>query len=157
MRFWSKRLRDLASELWRFGLVGGLSYVVDVGVFNVGILFLNWPWLAAKTVSTIIAATLAFFGNRYWTWRERPWNPIHREYARYFVYNAIGLGIALGCLWVNQRLAEVWPGIFGTALAANIAANVVGVGLGTAFRFYAYRRWVFSADPATKEVVDPEQ
>ncbi|GLZ81072.1 hypothetical protein Afil01_58790 [Actinorhabdospora filicis] len=152
-----KRLRDLAAELGRFGIVGTCAYLVDVGVFNLGILALDWPWLAAKTVSTVIAATLAFLGNRFWTWRHRPRSRLHLEYGRYFFFNAIGLGISLACLWANARLAEVWPGVFGNPLAANIAANLVGAALGTAFRFYAYRRWVFTADPGTKAAIDPEQ
>jgi putative flippase GtrA len=32
---------------------------------------------------------------------------------------------------------------FTSTLADNIAANVIGLGLGTAFRFWSYRRWVF--------------
>jgi len=34
------------------------------------------------------------------------------------------------------------PG-FTSALADNISANVVGLGLGTLFRFWSYRKWVF--------------
>lgn len=157
MSEWRKRLRDLAAEMGRFGIVGACAYLIDVGVFNLGILALGWPWLAAKAVSTVIAATLAFLGNRFWTWRHRPRSRLHREYARYFFFNAIGLGVSLGCLWLNARLAEVWPGVFGNPLAANIAANVVGVALGTAFRFHAYRRWVFTGDPGTKEGIDREE
>ena len=33
---------------------------------------------------------------------------------------------------------------FTSPLADNIAANVVGLGLATAFRFWSYRRWVFT-------------
>ena len=138
-----KRLRSLAAEFGKFGVVGVTAYAVDVGVFNVGILALHWPDLAAKTLSTVIAASLAFLGNRYWTWRRRVRSGLHREYGLYFLFNAIGLGIALGCLGINHLLAGEWPGVFGGPLAANIAANVVGVGLGTLFRFHAYRRWVF--------------
>ncbi|MSW42688.1 MAG: GtrA family protein, partial [Actinobacteria bacterium] len=28
-------------------------------------------------------------------------------------------------------------------LADNVSANVIGLGLGTIFRFWSYRRWVF--------------
>ena len=34
---------------------------------------------------------------------------------------------------------------FTSPLADNIAANGVGLALGTAFRFWSYRRWVFKA------------
>jgi hypothetical protein len=33
---------------------------------------------------------------------------------------------------------------FTSPLGDNIAANVVGLGLATAFRFWSYRRWVFT-------------
>lgn len=142
------RLRALAAEFGKFGVVGALAYAVDVGAFNLGILALHWPDLAAKSASTVVAATLAFCGNRFWTWRDRPRSRLHREYALYFLFNAIGLGISLACLGVNHLLALRWPGVFGNAIAANLAANVVGVGLGTLFRFHAYRRWVFAKSSA---------
>ena len=34
-----------------------------------------------------------------------------------------------------------------SALADNISANVVGLGLGTAFRFWSYRKFVVPAIP----------
>ena len=40
----------------------------------------------------------------------------------------------------------------GVLLADNIAGNIIGTGLGTLFRFWSYRKWVFteiSAAPAT--------
>ncbi|MEV0650351.1 GtrA family protein [Phytomonospora sp. NPDC050363] len=137
------RGRALAGEFGKFGTVGMTAYAIDVAVFNLGILVLDWPDLGAKCLSTVIAASLAFVGNRYWTWRDRVRSGLRREYGLYFLFNAIGLGISLTCLGVNHLLAAEWPGVFGGPLAANIAANLVGVGLGTLFRFHAYRRWVF--------------
>ncbi|MGH3703932.1 MAG: GtrA family protein, partial [Agromyces sp.] len=49
-----------------------------------------------------------------------------------------GMAIALGCLWVSHH----WLG-YTSLLADNIATNVVGLALGTAFRFVLYRYWVF--------------
>jgi putative flippase GtrA len=34
-----------------------------------------------------------------------------------------------------------------TSLTADNVANIVGIGLGTLFRFWAYRRFVFAAEP----------
>ena len=38
-----------------------------------------------------------------------------------------------------------------SAVADNVSANVVGVGLGTAFRFVAYRFWVFRSPPPVED------
>ncbi|MEU6861134.1 GtrA family protein [Glycomyces sp. NPDC046736] len=141
-----------AGELSRFAGVGGSAYLIDLGLFNLLYLGFDWADWSAKIVSTVIATTLAFLGNRHWTWRDRRGSAAaHRQYVLYFFFNGIGLLIALGCLWANSGLAQVWPQYFGSDLAVNLAANVVGVGLATVFRFYAYRTWVFPRHPELVE------
>ena len=147
-------VRRHAAELVRFAGVGGTAYVIDVGLFNLLFLGMDWSYWYAKILSAIVAMTLAFFGNRHWTWRERRGSSAaHRQYALYFFFNGIGLLIALGCLWANQGLAQIWPQYFNTDLAVNIAANVFGIGLGSIFRFFAYRTWVFRHPPKLTEAV----
>jgi hypothetical protein len=65
---------------------------------------------------------------------------VRKEYSLFFLLNAIGLLIALTCLGVSHYLLG-----FTSTLADNIAANVVGLALGTTFRFWSYRRFVFPA------------
>ena len=48
------------------------------------------------------------------------------------------MGIALACLWISHYVLG-----FASPLADNIATNVIGLALGTAFRFTLYRFWVF--------------
>jgi putative flippase GtrA len=145
-------LRRHAGELFRFAGVGGTAYVVDVGLFNLLYLGLDWSYWYAKVLSAVLAMTLAFFGNRHWTWRERRGSAAaHRQYALYFFFNGIGLLIALACIWANHGLAQVWPETFDNAIAVNLAANVFGVGLGSIFRFFAYRTWVFRHPPKFSE------
>lgn len=136
------RFELLIRELGKFGVVGGLTYVVDTVVLKAGLSAGLNP-LLAKTISTVIAASLAFIGNRYWTWRDRPRSGLRREYALYFVFNVVGLLIGLACLGVSHYLlGRVWP-VFHSQLANIVSANVVGVALGTLFRFWSYRRFVF--------------
>ena len=46
---------------------------------------------------------------------------------------------SLGCLAASHYLMHLT-----SPLADNISANVVGLGLGSAVRFVAYRKWVFA-------------
>jgi putative flippase GtrA len=131
-------LHHLARELMKFGTVGAVAYVVDVGVFNLLRLGLDVGPFTAKTVAVVAATTVAFFGNRHWTFRHRAGSGIGHEYALFFFLNAVGLAIALACLVVSRHVLGLT-----SALADNVAANVVGLGLGAAFRFWSYRRWVF--------------
>lgn len=155
------RLHDamhlVARELVKFGVVGGVAYVVDVAVFN--LLLFGAPFgaapalddrpLTAKTASVAVATLVAWLGNRYWTFRRRRRASARRELALFVVMNAAGMTIALACLGFSHYVLEL-----DSQLADNVSANVVGLALGTAFRFFAYRTWVFTEDGAERTAQD---
>ncbi|TDB71573.1 GtrA family protein [Micromonospora sp. KC721] len=151
------RFGHLVRELSKFATVGGIAFLIDFALFNFLAFGQGVPPVAAKTVSTVVAATLAFIGNRFWTWRHRLRSHPAREYALFFFFNAVGLGIAVACLALSRYgLGSIWPDVFQTALADNIASFLVGTGLGTLFRFWSYRRFVFveAGIPPVPEAAD---
>jgi putative flippase GtrA len=140
-------------EIAKFGAVGAIAFVVDFGVFNLlrsGIIGgehgLAEKPLTAKTISVIIATIVAWLGNRYWTFRHRRRASRRREFALFGIMNVGGLAISLACLGVSHYVLGLT-----SALADNIAGNVLGLGLGTLFRFWAYRRFVFTEEPGFTE------
>jgi putative flippase GtrA len=136
------KLRGLVRELGKFGTVGAFSFTLDTIIFNV-LLSAGAGSLTAKLISTVISTTFAFAGNRFWTWRDRAHTHMARQYTLFFVFNAIGLGIGLGCLGISHYwLGSYWP-VLQTRLADNISAQLVGTAFGTLFRFWSYRRFVF--------------
>ena len=139
------RVRGLFSELAKFGTVGALSFLVDVTVFNAVLHVLDKP-LTAKVVSTLFSATNAFLLNRAWSFKHRERTSMRREYTLFFGLNVIGLSIALLCLFVSHYVLG-----FESRLADNIAANGVGLVLGTLFRFWSYRRFVWTAPTQVEE------
>lgn len=151
-------MRSLVTQLSKFGLVGLVGLVIDVSVFNALILTvlsvenLHEGPLVAKIISTSIAIVANWLGNRYWTFgaTKRHWL---REGVEFGLVSIGGMLISLGCLWVSHYALG-----FVSPLADNIATNVVGLALGTAFRFTLYRVWVFrgigpDAAPAHDEPV----
>ncbi|MEO6205396.1 MAG: GtrA family protein [Mycobacteriales bacterium] len=141
------RVRAAFHELAKFGTVGAMAFVIDITIFNVMLHLLDKP-LTSKAISTIIAATFAFVLNRAWSFRHRQRTTVQREYTLFFVLNAIGLGIALGCLFTSHYLLG-----FESKLADNISANGFGLVLGTTFRFWSYRRFIW-AKPAAVAAAD---
>ena len=134
----------LLAQLAKFGVVGGIAYVVDVGLFNLLCYLGSAPLLAgqpllAKVISTGVATVVAWLGNRYWTFRHHRRPDATREFVLYLIMCMIGLLIALSCLWVSHYVLG-----FTSPLADNISANVIGLVAGTTFRFWAYKRFVFT-------------
>jgi putative flippase GtrA len=130
------RFEGLVRELGKFGTIGLITFLIDTGVFN--LLWGPLNTLVAGTISMTVAATCAFIGNRFWTWRDRARTDLRREYALYFGFNLVGLLIALTCLAVSHYALG-----FTSQLSDNIAKNGVGLVLGTLFRFWSYRQIVF--------------
>ncbi|CAN5509285.1 GtrA family protein [soil metagenome] len=140
--------RLLAQEVAKFGVVGLIAFCIDTGIYNylvfgvpgtAGVGAMHDVPLRAKIVATAVATTFAWLGNRYWTFRHRRGLAKAREFALFVFFNVIGLVIALVCLSVSRY-------IFGldSQLADNVSGNGVGLVLGTLFRFWAYRTYVFS-------------
>ncbi|MCY7290389.1 MAG: GtrA family protein [Cryobacterium sp.] len=137
-------MRALITQFARFGVVGLGGLIVDVAVFNLLRVTVLSPDLIyegpiiAKVISTSLAIIVNWLGNRYWTFGSRRRPHMLREGLEFALVSVGGMLIGLTCLWVSHYVLG-----FTSLLADNIATNVVGLALGTAFRFTFYRLWVF--------------
>ncbi|MCW2758169.1 MAG: GtrA family protein [Nocardioidaceae bacterium] len=137
------RARFATPEVLSFLAVGGAGYVVDVAAFN---LLRSAPGLAtadpsyARVLAVGVAMVVTYLGNRMFTWRGQSGRSRHREVALFVIFNVVGLGFSVVSLVVSHDLLGLT-----TRLQDNISANVVGMALGTLFRFWSYRTFVFTA------------
>lgn len=140
-----RRISDLLPRHFlAFGIVGFCGYLIDVGIFNVlrlGLLgdhgFVASP-IGAKIISVAVATVATWLGNRYFAFRDRRRANVALELVEFSVIAVTGNGIALLCLYVSHYVLG-----FTSLLADNIATNVIGLILATAFRFVLYRVWVY--------------
>lgn len=134
--------RFLSPEFRTFLTVGGAGYVVDVVSFNV---LRSAPVLSAvdpsysRTLAVALAMVVTYLGNRLFTWRGQSSGDRRREVSLFVVFNIIGLGLSVVTLVISHDLLGLT-----SRLADNIAANVVGLALGTLFRYWSYKWFVFT-------------
>ncbi len=139
----------LYREMIKFGIVGAVAFVVDLGLFNVlrnTVLsgYGNGPLsraVIATIVSAAVATCVAWIGNRAWTFRHRRNRPVHHEALLFALTNGVALLIQAACVGVSHHV------LGQESLVAENLAKLVGIALGTLFRFWAYRRFVFSHEP----------
>jgi putative flippase GtrA len=133
------RYRHLIPELLKFGVVGGIGAVIDLG----GAAVLHGKYhvgpLESKAISTTIATIVTYLGSRFWTFKHRENQALGREATLFIVLNVVGLVIA------EAVIALVTYGFGKHSQLEYNAASVVGTGLATIFRYFAYRQWVFTA------------
>lgn len=133
-------------EIAKFGVIGALSFVIDLGGMNLLThTLLEDKVTTARLLSGVAATLFAWFGNRSWTFAHRRSRPVHHEVTLFFVVNGLALVISTLCLVVSHYGLD-----FTSRLADNIA-TVIGIGLGTIFRFWTYRRFVFANEPMDED------
>ena len=139
-----KRIFYIRHELGRFFGIGLIAYIVGAGGFNLLVHLDSAPLASKPITASVISGTIsilvAYFGNRHWTWKHRKWSGTGREITLFFVINGISLGINAVCLAISRYVLG-----FDSLIADNIASNVIGVGIGTMFRFWSYRTFVFKS------------
>jgi putative flippase GtrA len=147
------RFRLLIHEVAKFGVVGGLAFVLTIVLVNVFHSGAHLGPIESVTLANILATVFAFVGNKFWAFRHRRGSHWGRESFLFFVFNGIGILINDGVV----ALVHYGLGYHGN-LAYNVA-NLVGIGLATLFRLYSYRRWVFlhaDGEAPAAEQLEPE-
>jgi putative flippase GtrA len=97
----------------------------------------------ARTLAVVVAMMVTYVGNRTFTWAGSSSHDRRRELALFVLFNVIGFGFSVVTLVISHDLLGLT-----SRLADNISANVVGMALGTAFRFWSYKRFVFGSGAA---------
>jgi putative flippase GtrA len=132
----------LTREVRMFLAVGATGYVVDVAAFN--LLRSVEPFATldpsvARTIAVALAMCVTYVGNRTLTWRDHPSESRHREVSLFVLFNLVGFGFSVTTLFVSHDVLGLT-----SRLADNFSANVVGLALGTIFRYLTYKRFVFA-------------
>ena len=147
-----QRFTVLIHEILKFAVVGGIGFVVQVGVTDGLHLGLGMGPVSATAIGYVISAVVTFLGNRHWAFKHRQGKGLRHETQVFVLLNVIALGIQEAVV----AIVHYGMGQHG-GLAFNIA-TVLGIGLGTIFRLWSYRKWVFlevEEAPSLAEQVKP--
>ena len=140
------RWQRFLAEVGRFLAVGGLATAVAFVLFNLLVHGFNTAdkallddhvivaYVLANTVGMVVSYRLS----RNWAFRHRP--PVHADGGRlaYVIINVATMTLPIGCLWISRNALGLTD-----PLSDNVSANVIGLFLGQAARFYLFRTFVF--------------
>jgi putative flippase GtrA len=146
------RFQVLVHEVAKFGIVGAIGFVVQIGAQNALHTGLKAGPDTALVAAYCVAAVVTFVGNRYWAFKHRKGKGLKQESIIFVLLNGVGIVIQVGIVDAVY---------YGMDMRGNLAYNgatVIGIGLATLFRLYTYRKFVFLAQPAAgaAEEIEPE-
>lgn len=124
-------------EIAKFGVVGGIGFLVQLGVTDGAHFGAGIGALTSIIIGYVVATVVTFLGNRHWAFKHRQGKGLQHETLLFVLLNCVGLGIQ------EAVVATVHYGLHLTDPLSYNLANIVGIGLGTLFRLWSYRKWVF--------------
>ncbi|MGH3524084.1 MAG: GtrA family protein [Mycobacterium sp.] len=143
-------IRPLAErhhELIKFAIVGATTFVIDSVLFyTLKLTVLEPKPVTAKVISGIVAVIASYILNREWSFRARGGRERHHEALLFFAVSGVGVLLSMAPLWFSSYVLQLRaPTVSLTIenIADFISAYIIGNLLQMAFRFWAFRRWVF--------------
>jgi putative flippase GtrA len=140
-----RRWQHLLAEVTKFLTVGGVATLIALVIFNAlvhgyfgGPGPLNQQPLLAFVLANTIGMFVSYRGSRSWAFRNRETVGAAGGRLAFYVINTASMVIPLGCLALSRYVLGLEDPV-----SDNVAANVVGLALGTAARFWAFRRFIF--------------
>ncbi|WP_333617778.1 GtrA family protein [Dietzia sp.] len=108
----------------RFILVGGVSAVVDYGIYQLLMALFGLPYPVAKAISFVFGTLTAYALNRRYTFRSEPsWRKFVTTMAVYAVMFLVQWGIATGvtALLLDHDVSKFWATTIGFVLGQGVA------------------------------------
>lgn len=134
-------------ELIKFAIVGATTFVIDSAIFyTLKLTILEPKPVTAKVIAGIVAVIASYILNREWSFRDRGGRERHHEALLFFGVSGVGVLLSMAPLWFSRYVLHMQVPHVSLAqenVADFLSAYLVGNLLQMAFRFWAFRRWVF--------------
>ncbi|MBB5893515.1 GtrA family protein [Kutzneria kofuensis] len=134
-------------ELVKFAVVGGTCFVIDTVIFlGLKSTILATHPVTAKIIATLIATIVSYILNREWSFRTRGGRERPHEAALFFLVSGVGVALNSVPLWVSRYVLlldhnHLSP--LGVQVADFVSAQIVGTLVAMAFRWWAFKKFVF--------------
>jgi putative flippase GtrA len=130
--------RILLKEIAAFGAVGAIAFVVQFGLLSLLLYGAHLGPITATGISMAVATLVAYVGNRNYSFSHRARSGLARESLLFFGINAVAFGFTVLMVWF-----AAYPLGYKDNSHVTLGVNVLSVGIGTVFRFWSYKRFVF--------------
>lgn len=144
---WLGRYSLALYQFTKFGLVGGMNFLIDLGVLNLLIaatgVASGFYAVAFKAAAFLVAVVSSFLGNKFWTFRSLSVEHAGLQFAGFFVVSAVGLVVNTGMFaLLNDGLgprAGIPPATWANVSAAG-ATLVVLLWNFLGYKFLVFRK-----------------
>lgn len=100
-------MRKLIEQIFKFGVVGVIAFVIDFGVMVLLTEAFGLNPVTSATVSFIVSVVFNYLASMRYVFRHREGMSRGREFAIFVVLSVIGLGINDALMWAGTELVAL--------------------------------------------------
>ena len=121
------------SKLFRYVASGGIAAFVDLVLLYIFTDFLHIWYLLSAILAFILAFSVSFILQKYWTFKDDSKEEMHKQVIIYFIIAIINLGINTLMMFVSVHYIHLH----------YMLAQFIVAGLIAFWSFFIYRKFVF--------------
>ena len=141
-----ERWQRSAGEVSRFLAVGLVATIIAIVLFNFLVHGFNFAGFAplneqpelAFVIANGVGMVISFNGTKQWAFRDRRARHADGGVIAFVGINLLTMTIPIICLWISRNSLGL-----DDPLSDNVSANVIGLLLANAARFFLFRSFVF--------------
>ena len=115
----SKELESLLIQLFKFGIVGGVAFVIDFIFLFLFKELLNFPIILANTLAFTISTIYNYIASVTWVFNVKKENDKKKQFITFIIFSAFGLLLNDLVMWILAEFVSIYY------LLAKIVATAI--------------------------------
>lgn len=101
-------MKNLIKQLFRFGIVGGIAFLIDYSVLFVCTEYLGIYYLISSFISFTVSTVFNYIASVRWVFDVDQKKSQRRNFVLFIVFSVIGLGINQCIMWFGVEKLDLY-------------------------------------------------
>lgn len=125
--------KEITLQFFKFAFVGLIGTFVNIFILYILTEYLNVYYIISAFFAFVVAVTINFIFNKIWTFSEKIYESVVKEYINFFLVSLSALSINIFFLYIFTEYLGIY----------YIASQIIAIGISLMINFIGNKIWTF--------------
>jgi len=125
--------KEIVLQFFKFAFVGLIGTVVNIFILYILTEYFNIFYIISAFCAFLVAVTTNFIFDKIWTFNEKIYERIAKEYSTFFVVSLSALSVNIFFLWIFTEFLGIY----------YIISQIMAIGISLMINFIGNKIWTF--------------